>query len=285
MRQLLRSGVLLVAAVAAAAQGPATLVTVPFDSALLKARAPINIILPAGYAGSPQRFPVLYLLHGLWGHYGDWAEKTNVLAYASSLPLILVMPEGANGWYTDGVAHGARWEDYLMQEVVPYVDGHYRTLQDARARGIAGLSMGGYGALKLGLKYPQMFSFAGSMSGALEVPGLPDAALGDPQGVLYQSVHAAFGAPDDPARSANSMATLLAAAHGPLPFFYLDCGTEDSLVDSSRRFNQALTARHLPHEYRERPGIHDWAEWDHQIRGVLELVAERWELVRASVSQ
>ncbi len=270
--------IVLILAALSAAQRTATLTTVPFDSPLLKARAPISVILPAGYSGSPARFPVLYLLHGLWGHYDDWAEKTNVLAYANGLPLIIVMPEGANGWYTNAVNQGPRWEDYIVQEVIPYVDEHFRTLQDVRSRGIAGLSMGGYGALKLALKHPDMFSFAGSLSGALEVPGLSDAALGNPDGVLYQSVHTAFGPAGGTARTANNLATLLAAAHGPLPFFYLDCGTEDQLVDSSRRFTQALAARKLPHEYLERPGIHNWKEWDHQIREVLQLLAERWRL-------
>ena len=258
----------------------ATLTTIAYDSALLGMKAPFNIILPAGYEQSVRRYPVLLLLHGLWGHYDDWANNTNILEYAGQYPLIVVMPEGGNGWYTNGVAPNAKWEDYIMKEVMPYVESHYRTLQSRRMWAVAGLSMGGYGAIKLGLKYHELFSIAASMSGALAITEAPDSELGDPKGVPYISVHDAFGPQGSAARKANALPTLLESSGVDAPFLYLDCGTEDYqyLYEASRKFSELLQQKKVPHEYRERPGIHDWDEWDHQIQGVLRLIAERWHL-------
>ena len=258
----------------------ASLTTISYDSSLLGMKAPFNVILPAGYEESARRYPVLLLLHGLWGHYDDWANNTNIVEYASKYPLIVVMPEGGNGWYTNGVAPNAKWEDYIMKEVMPYVEAHYRTLQDRRMWAVAGLSMGGYGAIKLGLKYHSKFSIAASMSGALGFLELPDSELGDPKGTFYISVHDAFGPQNSEARKANALPTLLEAAGADAPFLYLDCGTEDNakLYAGNLKFRELLEQKKIPHEYRERPGIHDWDEWDHQVQGVLRLIAERWRL-------
>ena len=259
----------------------ATLSTISYDSSLLGMKAPFNVILPAGYEESARRYPVLLLLHGLWGHYDDWANNTNIIEYAGKYPLIIVMPEGGNGWYTNGVAPNAKWEDYIMKEVMPYVEAHYRTLQSRRMWAVAGLSMGGYGAIKLGLKYHSLFSIAASMSGALEIPEIPDSELGDPKDVPFISIHEAFGPENSEARKANALPTLLEAAGADAPFIYLDCGTDDAtpgLYAANLQFRELLQQKKIPHEYRERPGIHNWDEWDHQIQGVLRLIAERWHL-------
>ena len=263
------------------AQDKVALVTVPFDSPALHMRAPFNVELPAGYEHDVARYPVLYLLHGIGDHYDAWVEKTNLLVYATRYPLIIVMPEADKGWYTNGVAPNARWEDYLMKEVIPYVESHYRTLQDQRMWAVAGLSMGGYGALKLGLKYRDQFSFAASMSGALYVTNWSDQDLKDRQDIAH-TIDAAFGPVGSPARTANSLNTLLDAALGDKesgpPFIYLDCGTEDHLITDSRQFSETLLQKKVPHEYRERPGVHDWHEWDHQIQEVLKVLFEYWHL-------
>jgi putative tributyrin esterase len=251
--------------------------TVEFKSDVLNAKAPMNVILPVGYEQSVRRYPVLLLLHGLSGHYDDWVSNTNVVMYARKYPLIIVMPEGANGWYTNGVAPNDRWEDHIIKEVIPYINSHYRTLPQTRSWAVAGLSMGGYGAMKFALKYPEKFAVAASMSGALDVPMMKDADMGTWDAVRT-SLHASFGPEGAPAHAANSLPVLLDEAKGTLPFLYLDCGTEDGLLVDNRKFADLLQSKKIPHEYRERPGVHDWIEWDHQIQEVLELIAEKMHL-------
>jgi putative tributyrin esterase len=277
VRRLILLATVLIVSAPLFAQSRATVTTVDFKSDLLQAKAPFNVILPAGYDTSLRRYPVLLLLHGLTGHYDNWMTDTNLLLYANKYPLIIVMPEGGNGWYTNGVAPTAKWEDHIMKEVVPYVNEHYRTLRDHGMWGVAGLSMGGYGALKFGLKYTYDFSFAASMSGALEAPNWKDADMIKWE-VVPVSLHAAYGPEGAPAHQANSLETILNDAKAPLPFIYLDCGTEDGLLADNRKFADLLENKKIAHEYRERPGIHNWPEWDHQIQEVLRLLAEKWQL-------
>lgn len=240
------------------------------------------MVLPSGYDHEQRRYPVLYLLHGFSDHYSAWAEKSNVVENAASYPLILVMPEGGNGWYTNGALPDSRWEDYVMTEVIPYIREHYRTLQGQKMSAIAGLSMGGYGALKLALKYHTQFSFAASLSGSLKITDWSEDLKRPPE--VARAATAAFGPENSAARTVNSLSALLEAAGSDLPFIYLDCGTEDDLFPASRQFSALLLQKNLPHEYRERPGAHDWKEWDHQINQVLQVLAEYWHLDTGSPS-
>jgi putative tributyrin esterase len=145
--------------------------TIQFQSKLVGATLPYAIILPTDYSRArATRYPVLYLLHGLTGHYSDWIRRTNVADYAAQYRLIVVMPEGNDGWYTDsaGVPND-KYESYILQELIPDVQHRFRTIEAGYARAIAGLSMGGYSSIKFGLKHPTTFAFAGSMSGAFGV--------------------------------------------------------------------------------------------------------------------
>src|SRR5213595_3866915 len=143
--------------------------TVQFQSKLVNATLPYNVILPPDYRTSSRtRYPVLYLLHGLTGHYSDWLTKTNVADYAAQYRMIVVMPEGKDGWYTDSATvPNDKYESYVLKELIPDVQKRYRTIETRFGRGVAGLSMGGYGALKFGLKSPESFTFAASLSGVL----------------------------------------------------------------------------------------------------------------------
>ena len=251
--------------------------TIDFKSTLMNRTAPVNVILPVGYDQSVRRYPVLLLLHGLSGHYDNWVTDTNLVLYARKYPLIIVMPEGGDSWYTNGVAANDKWEDYIFKEVIPYVTAHYRTLPESDSWAVAGLSMGGYGAMKFGLKYSGKFALAASMSGALDAPTWkPEDMTG--WDLVPISIHAAFGPDGAPAHNANALTTLLDQAKPPLPFLYLDCGTEDHLLDSNRRFVELLQTKKIPHEFIERPGIHNWTEWNSQIQVVLALIAEKLHL-------
>src|SRR5882762_10652879 len=123
---------------------PATSVeTIQLQSKLVNATLPYNVILPADYRTSKtSRYPVLYLLHGLSGHYSDWLTRTNVADYAAQYRMIVVMPEGNDSWYVDsgGVASD-KYETYILKELIPDVDKRFRTLQARYGRAVAGLSM------------------------------------------------------------------------------------------------------------------------------------------------
>ena len=266
----------------------ASVETVQFQSKLVNTVLPYNVILPPDYrASSATRYPVLYLLHGWAGHYSDWVTRTNLADYAAQYRMIVVMPEGNNGWYTDSasVATG-KYESYILKELIPDVQKRYRTIESRYGRGIAGLSMGGYGALKFGLKSPETFAFVGSLSGALAAATWTEDDLKNLKSIS-DSLFAAFGPVGSETRKANDIYEitrgLSATRVAGLPYFYLDCGTEDSLMSGpNQQFAALLREKKIPHEYRELPGDHGWAYWDQQVPEVLRIAAQKLRLPRTA---
>ena len=254
--------------------------TIQFQSKLVNATLPYNVILPPDYrTSSTTRYPVLYLFHGLTGHYSDWLTKTNVADYAAQYRMIVVMPEGKDGWYTDSATvPNDKYESYVLKELIPDVQKRYRTIETRFGRGVAGLSMGGYGALKFGLKSPGTFAFAASLSGALAAPSWTEKDLKDP-GAARDSVLSVFGPAGSDTRKANDIfegvRSMTPNRVAGLPYLYLDCGTEDGLISTNQQFAALLREKKIPHEYRELPGDHNWAYWDQQVREVLKIAGQK----------
>jgi S-formylglutathione hydrolase FrmB len=268
-------------AAATAVAGAVRVERVAFESKLVGQPLPYNVVLPADYdakAAQQTRYPVLYLLHGLGGSADDWVSpRAHLSEYMERQPMIVVVPEGKDGWYTDGASPGEKFESYFVSELMPDVEKRFRTVGAREGRAVAGLSMGGYGSLKFGLKYPERFALAASMSGALGAPSwLPDQPL---PSFVKPSIARVFGAADNPVRPANDIYKIVrempAARVASLPYFYLDCGTEDALLASNRDFAALLVEHKIPHEYRQLPGGHSWPYWDRQVREVLRLAAQR----------
>lgn len=259
--------------------------TVPFHSTLVGAELPYYVVLPTDYAQPAQRatrYPVLYLLHGFGGGPEQWLGL-NLLEYTAARSMIVVLVEGRNSWYTDSAsAPDDKFESYIVRELIPDVDRRYRTRAARDGRGVAGLSMGGYGALKFGVKYPEMFAFAASMSGAVGVSSwrTEDELPNSPS--LRRSLIATFGAADNPVHIANDLYRLArevpAERIANLPFLYLDCGTEDFLFETNRVIADILVQRRIPHEYRQLPGSHSAPYWRTQLREVIEMAARRMSL-------
>lgn len=255
--------------------------TIQFQSKLMGRTLPYNVILPVDYdqpSDKPKRYPVLFLLHGLFGHYNNWTDKTKVADYAKQHKLIIITPEGNNGWYTDSATTPAdKYETYFIEELIPDVERRYRTIQNRNGRAIAGLSMGGYGALKFGVKYPDKFFLAGSMSGATGAASWTERELQGLQAIL-RTVVPVFGNNGSSTRNSNDLHKLYGGLSpegiAALPFVYLDCGTEDHLLQSNRTFVDILLARKIPHEYRQLPGRHDWGYWDKQVQELLRFVEQ-----------
>lgn len=231
--------------------------------------APRNavVVLPAGYETSERRYPVLYLLHGHDGGYRNWVDRTNLLAYTARLDLIVVLPDAGNSWYANSFSRPEeRFEEYVGVQVPAFVDQHFRTLTYREARYVAGLSMGGFGALKLGLTYPGRFSLAGSFSGSTR-------AVID---TVFPTVRDAFGPPGSTGRAENDLLALAGRSSvAGTPYLYVDCGSADPLLASNRAFVEVLGARGLAYEYHEVSGGHGWEYWDRRLPVFLRLVEER----------
>jgi len=287
-------------------------------SAALGVSKHLVVYLPPSYdRDTSRRFPVVYYLHGLSGSETDWLSKGSIDVAADSLfaagahEMILVMPDGDDGWYTSWaqqvslascadtlhtespdrycVAH-ERYDDYIAHDVVQFIDAHYRTRADRAHRGIAGLSMGGYGAVILALHYPTVFAAAASHSGVLSTlyvgphpftePARYAASVGDarpaagsfwPRYQLYWGNDLARWYDADPAHAA---AALLHSGR-PMPALFIDCGSDDGFVDQNRAFHAELARLGIPHSYAEWPGAHSWRYWSTHVRQSLAWMAAR----------
>jgi S-formylglutathione hydrolase FrmB len=246
-------------------------------SRLMAREMPYRVVLPEDYSNANEtiHYPVVYLLHGLSGHFDNWTDKTKVLEYSKKHRFIIVMPEGGDGWYTDSsTVPNDKHESYIIQELIPEVERMFRVRRERAQRIIAGLSMGGYGALKFGLKFAYVFSVVGSFSGALDAP-----LHGQDHKTWSPSIMSVFGPVDSTVRTANDVFAMVKAIPSErlksLPFFYISCGTDDTI---NFQWNQdlatLLVSKKIPHEYRHFPGTHSWAVWDDQVGEFLD-VAER----------
>ena len=256
-----------------------------FQSASLAREMHYRILLPADYATSGRRYPVLYLLHGLTGSYVDWESRTRLDEYATGLPLIIAMPDGGDSWYTNSAADPQeRWEDYIVKDFIPHVDKTYRTIQTRFGRAIGGLSMGGYGAMKLAFKFPGQFIFAASFSGAFTVTSGGFRSRAGSR--VTEQVSAIYGPEGSETRKQNDVFELARQVTAPdsLPYLWIACGTEDvspvdpanSLIASNQEFAALLVKRKIRHSYSESPGAHTWMFWDDAIGTVLPLLMDRY---------
>lgn len=240
---------------------------VGWQSGILKQKLGMNVILPDTGAGP---FDTLYLLHGLSDDYTTWLRRTRIEWYVRELPLIVVMPEGQRGWYTDN-DHGPAYGKYIGEEVVSFVERNFPARRERAGRHIGGLSMGGYGALRAALRYPDVFSSANSHSGAL-FHGSHDWSLKDlreDRRTFPEEMHQVFGT--RPEGSSHDLLALARTARvaGLLPRLSLDCGVDDFLIEANRMFHRELEHLHIPHDYREFPGAHEWDYWDLHVREAL----------------
>lgn len=242
-----------------------------FAPSLGQSRA-VVILLPAPY-DSAARYPVLYLLHGFGGNHLDWTERTGIEEFVAQWPLIVVMPDGGNSWYVNSRTRASdRYEDYIVTDVRLHVENRYRV--DSTRRAIAGLSMGGYGALVLAMRHPDLYQFAGSLSGAVVVPrSLLRPEDVPPRPTIRTTQEEAFGEPTEQLLDAYDLRRLVSTlTPSTSPYFYLVTGIQDALVEflpAQRALTEEYRTAQLPYEYHETPGGHSWSYWDREIRPLL----------------
>jgi len=232
-----------------------------FSAALGKSTA-ANIILPSPEIDGP--FHVMFLLHGLSDDYTIWSRRTSIERYVEGLPLIVVMPDGGRGFYSDA-KQGYRYETAIAVELPALLEKTFRTKLPWCA---TGLSMGGYGAAKLALKYPERFKSGHSHSGAL-LFGHMSFAESRLRRELGPELEAEFRRilGDDPTGGPDDLCGIAAKlAPADRPALRIDCGVDDFLLQDNRDFISHLKSLGFPHEYAEFPGAHEWKYWDVHVQ-------------------
>lgn len=275
-------------------------------SQALGARKRLLIYLPPSYDRQPaRRYPVAFYLHGAWGAEDDWIalgrlDRAMDSLVATGMPeMIVVLPDGDDGWYTtwntlnNTVACHAdtrrrepaatycvpwpKYDEYVARELVAYIDSSYRTLAQREHRGIGGLSMGGYGAISLALRYPDVFAAAASHSGVLSPryagpipyarPTRYATALDGIRGryapPLWVLMEPAFGRDTTGWRARDPIvhARHLVASRARTPALFVDVGRADAFLEQNRAFRADLLALGISLRYAEWPGKHDWRYW------------------------
>ena len=214
---------------------------------------------------APERLRTLFLLHGYTGKAECWVPEWLAQKYGFAV----VMPTAENSFYLNGPATGRAYQTMLGEELVDYVRATFGLAKTPEETCVAGLSMGGFGALHTALAYPERFGKAAGLSSALIVHGIAGMKPGEDNGVAnYEYYRECFGDLDRVEESDANPETLvkkLKAKGAKLPGLYLCCGTEDMLLESNRQLHRFLEAEGVPHEYHEAPGRHDMVFWSEHI--------------------
>ncbi|MGA3246008.1 MAG: alpha/beta hydrolase family protein [Bacteroidota bacterium] len=231
----------------------------------------LSVLLPSKYDPT-KRYPVLYLLHGHTGGYDDWGTRTKLRDYVKDVPMIVVMPDAENSWYVNSFTEpNEQFEDYLVNDIPHYVQTMYSI--DTTRQGIAGLSMGGYGALMLGLRHPAKYGFVGSLSGAITFPRGMNDTTHLAERSLQPSLKRAFGEKTNGFRNAHDIFLLYRqTSKDSLPYIYMVIGIQDgyrTFLPAHRAFTDLLRTYGAGYEYHETPGGHNWQFWDKEIRPLI----------------
>ena len=236
-----------------------TMRDVTFQSAALNREMQYRVVLPANIPAG-QKLPVVYLLHGGGGGFRDWSNYSDVAGFAGR-GLILVMPEGGSSYYTNAAEQPQdRYEDYIVTDLMSDVENRLPAASGRSNRVIVGVSMGGFGAVTLSLKHPELFTFAGGISPAIDVPSRLFSVKRPLQWRHHASIFGPWGSKtrrdNDPyvlARSADPAKT---------PYLFLTCGEQEGLLPANRQFAALLAQRHFAYEFHAGPGSHDWNQWN-----------------------
>ncbi len=223
-----------------------------------------TVILPDNYEESEWYYPVVYLLHGAGGDYGNWLRRVPELdSLASAYSFIFVCPDGEKtSWYLDSpIDSTMKYESYIIDELVPTVDRVYRTQPHINNRAITGLSMGGHGAMYLSLRNPEVFSIAGSMSGGVDLRPFPG-NWEIPLRLGNHSEHYSNWEENSVVYIAESESESRKTGSWR---FIVDCGTEDFFLEANRSLSKVLKEKHYNYIYSERKGAHNWPYWRESI--------------------
>jgi S-formylglutathione hydrolase FrmB len=266
------------------------------QSAILGYAVAYCVDLPADYSASAtKRYPVLYFLHGMFEDERSWAERggkdilDGMLAKGQLGPFIVVCPDAGKTFYVNSFDGKVRYEDFFVQELIPYIDQYYRTLANRAERGVYGISMGGFGSLHIGFRHPNLFGAVSAQSAAL-LPKFPNPFPATRRWQFYaQILQGPFGSPLNEAYfEANNPIDL---AEHPDAFrnlkLYFDCGDHDryGFQEGNELLDQILTAHHFPHEFTLRDGDHGWNYEEQYMQYALQFHNQEFQQAPKSVTQ
>jgi len=256
-------------------------------SSILGKEVRYTVYLPADYDYSQRSYPIVYLLHGFsddntgWLQFGEinrFADKG--IAEGTIPPMIIVTPNADSSWYINSMDGREKYEDFFVREFIPAVEKSFRVKSQKRYRGVAGLSMGGYGALIYALKYPELFASSAPMSAAIfpddEITGMNDTYFDN---LLGRSMGEGLKGKDRLNQHwyENSVLKIVdnkQADDLKKVRYWIDCGDDDFLTKGNCLLHLALTEKKVPHEFRVRDGGHNWTYWRTGITDALQFIGE-----------
>jgi putative tributyrin esterase len=216
----------------------------------------------------------IYLLHGFSGICGDWSFGSRVQELSARLNIAVVMPSGENSFYLDDADKGELFGGYVGRELVEFTRSLFGLPAGREDTYIGGFSMGGFGALRNGLKYRETFGGIVALSSALIVRQVSAMRPGYENPIAkYEYYRRVFGEPErvlGSDKDPEALALRIKREGATFPRIYMACGTEDFLLQENRAFRDFLAAAGIPHDYREGPGQHDFAFWDRHLEAAME---------------
>ena len=256
------------------------IIEVNFISKCLMRTVTFNAIIPVDKFGpqaeNAEQKPLktLYLLHGIFGNYTDWVNGTRIQAWAEANDLAVIMPSGENRFYLDDEKSGELYGEFIGKELVEFTRKLFPLSDKREDTFIAGLSMGGYGAIRNGLKYAENFGCVIGLSAALVHDTWKDADNSAPiftfRRNYYEAIFGEYAKVKGSDKDPKALLLKLKEEGRPVPKMYLCCGTEDGLVTANRDFRDFLNENGVDLTYVEGPGKHDWVFWDTYIKKVLD---------------
>ncbi len=252
-----------------------------FLSKTLMRQVPVNVILPVDkltFPGMPVRedkpYKTLYLLHGIFGNYTDWVCGSRIQRFAEENDLVIVMPSGDNAFYVDQPVTHNYYGEFIGKELVEITRKMFPLSHKREDTYIGGLSMGGFGAIRNGLKYHDTFGAIIALSAAIHMDGFKDRTNDAP--IFFERrdyVEALFGDLDEMLKSDNNPKYLveqLLKEGAEFPAIYMACGKEDALLSFNQDFVEFLQKRDVPVTFEVGPGNHEWDFWDTYIKKGIE---------------
>ena len=243
--------------------------TIAVYSPSMKKTLKAAISFPSGYENGEGRYPVVYLLHGGSGAFSDWHQKVTEKGIVNQMAeehKVLIVTPGvgpASYYYDSPLLDTVRYETYMIQELIPFIDKNYRTLAQKESRAITGLSMGGHGAITLAAKHPTLFIAAGSMSGVMNIDTDLWKVGEDFRSLRKKGQIEMLGAINyqGPLFNPYTAVGLVDQLKNQKVSLIIDCGVDDFLIETNRQMHSLLMEKKVAHEYIERPGAHTWNYW------------------------
>ena len=235
--------------------------TIQVFSASMNKNIKTCVIVPDNYKKSKKKFPVVYLLHGYSGNYGTWVKSfKEVSQQVDRYGFIAIGVDGNySSWYFNSpIDPTFKYETYIIDELVPFIDKKYKTIASREGRAISGLSMGGHGSLYLSLKHQDVFGAAGSMSGGVDIRPFSE------KWNIKKRLGAINDFPDNWEK--NTVVNLIELNQNNNLKLIIDCGVDDFFIDVNRELHQKMLALKIDHDYIERPGKHNIDYWENSLK-------------------